>query len=45
MEARRPALVDARGVPPSLIVSGAAPHDSKKLRALLEARVAHPATR
>ncbi|MDR3300266.1 MAG: transposase [Candidatus Accumulibacter sp.] len=39
---QRHAVVGARGVPLSLIVSGANVHDSKKLGALLDARQAHP---
>ena len=39
---KRHALVDASGVPLSLVVSGANRHDSKMLGALLEARVARP---
>jgi transposase len=39
---KRHALVDARGVPLSLIVSGANTHDSKKIGALLDKRVARP---
>jgi hypothetical protein len=40
---QRYALVDAHGVPLSLIVSGANVHDSKKIGALLDTRVASPA--
>ena len=40
---KRHALVDERGVPLSLVVSGANVHDSKLIRKVLEARVARPA--
>jgi transposase len=39
---KRHALVDAHGVPLFLIVSGADTHDSKKMGALLDERVARP---
>jgi transposase len=42
MEARRHVLVEGHGVPLSLIVSGANTHDSKKIGALLDARVVRP---
>jgi transposase len=39
---KRHVLVDGSGVPLSLLVSGANTHDSRMLRPLLEAKVAHP---